>query len=112
MTPKIRDGKISHRRLAINTSTREKSLPAMSRKAGSFTKCSLHSRAAPPTPPASRQITSITRMQSMQFFCSLNANGLQCPRKWLAERSLCQAKKRSEEHTSELQSPYDLVCRL
>src|SRR5438094_9570234 len=24
----------------------------------------------------------------------------------------CQRHKRSEEHTSELQSPYDLVCRL
>src|SRR5437867_9913961 len=24
----------------------------------------------------------------------------------------CSAKTRSEEHTSELQSPYDLVCRL
>src|SRR5437867_13430829 len=27
-------------------------------------------------------------------------------------RTWCQATGRSEEHTSELQSPYDLVCRL
>src|SRR5207248_11769577 len=27
------------------------------------------------------------------------------------ERSASDARKRSEEHTSELQSPYDLVCR-
>src|SRR5256886_6766367 len=32
MTPKIRDGKTLRRQLAINTSTREKSLPAMSRR--------------------------------------------------------------------------------
>src|SRR5207248_9414792 len=29
---------------------------------------------------------------------------------WIAEEQAAQA--RSEEHTSELQSPYDLVCRL
>src|SRR5207248_11110259 len=33
------------------------------------------------------------------------------PRAFLARRELFQ-KPRSEEHTSELQSPYDLVCRL
>src|SRR5437867_10056392 len=29
-----------------------------------------------------------------------------------ASRSTALGQKRSEEHTSELQSPYDLVCRL
>src|SRR5207248_8347710 len=31
---------------------------------------------------------------------------------WFAEGVLRQEPGRSEEHTSELQSPYDLVCRL
>src|SRR5207248_8553771 len=30
----------------------------------------------------------------------------------LHRRALLHARRRSEEHTSELQSPYDLVCRL
>src|SRR5437867_12291647 len=30
----------------------------------------------------------------------------------LADEKVSQDLKRSEEHTSELQSPYDLVCRL
>src|SRR5207248_10504370 len=34
------------------------------------------------------------------------ALGSSTPRLWMVERP------RSEEHTSELQSPYDLVCRL
>src|SRR5438094_6980378 len=42
------------------------------------------------------------------------AFGLARPRKW-ADRiveDVCETLYRSEEHTSELQSPYDLVCRL
>src|SRR5437867_10773936 len=35
------------------------------------------------------------------------------PRRWSPSRGLRAARSpRSEEHTSELQSPYDLVCRL
>src|SRR5437867_9325509 len=41
------------------------------------------------------------------------------PRRWSGMRgwtssypTICSATTRSEEHTSELQSPYDLVCRL
>src|SRR5207248_11227523 len=30
---------------------------------------------------------------------------------WNADRNVSQMLARSEEHTSELQSPYDLVCR-
>src|SRR5437867_7232321 len=30
----------------------------------------------------------------------------------LCRRVFCRTNPRSEEHTSELQSPYDLVCRL
>src|SRR5437867_13134761 len=31
---------------------------------------------------------------------------------WIGYRPIPQRRVRSEEHTSELQSPYDLVCRL
>src|SRR6266516_797359 len=34
--------------------------------------------------------------------------GKRPPRRW----NFCGSLRRSEEHTSELQSPYDLVCRL
>src|SRR5207248_11030319 len=33
-------------------------------------------------------------------------------RRWRSSRSRKPVRSRSEEHTSELQSPYDLVCRL
>src|SRR5207248_9196594 len=38
-----------------------------------------------------------------------HATGL---RSWRRRRMVIRTKLRSEEHTSELQSPYDLVCRL
>jgi len=66
---KTRAGKISLRQLAISTSTKEKSLPAMLSRADFFTKCWPPSRVALPTLRGSRPITSIIRMQSTQSFC-------------------------------------------
>ena len=74
---KTRAGKISRQRLAISTSTKEKSLPVMSRRADFFTKCWPPSRAALPTLRGSRPITSIIRMQSTQSFCWQSGNASQ-----------------------------------
>src|SRR5256885_14063022 len=38
-------------------------------------------------------------------------DGPSCPRPW-SSCSLASTRRRSEEHTSELQSPCNLVCRL
>src|SRR5207248_6518535 len=41
------------------------------------------------------------------------SSGTRSPASWKAHRDpIAEMSLRSEEHTSELQSPYDLVCRL
>src|SRR5437867_9573437 len=47
-----------------------------------------------------------TRARRVSWICSRSAAW------WDPRRGRRDAKCRSEEHTSELQSPYDLVCRL
>src|SRR5437867_3125539 len=47
---------------------------------------------------------------SNDYVCP-NCNSIDIERKTLLEHTAC-GNIRSEEHTSELQSPYDLVCRL
>src|SRR5207248_9840085 len=49
-------------------------------------------------------------LPQVPFLIMLAALGVGSFRKLLSQRSM--SVQRSEEHTSELQSPYDLVCRL
>src|SRR5437867_9876721 len=57
-------------------------------------------------PPRSTLFPYTTLFRSLDVF--LTESGLQQP----LARSPADESLRSEEHTSELQSPYDLVCRL
>src|SRR5207253_229723 len=73
--PEIRAGKISHRPLAISTSTKEKSSRVTSKKVASFMRCWRRSHAALPTLPGSRPITSTIQTQSTRSFCLPNGSG-------------------------------------
>src|SRR5438876_8677021 len=61
--------------------------------------------------PASRQGkgAAVSMLRPRRLFLSRRANGAEPPRDREDE---CRRRPRSEEHTSELQSPVHLVCRL
>src|SRR5437867_13374922 len=60
-------------------------------------------------PPRSTLFPYTTLFRSLLFARPVAASHGSSPNLGRADRS---SKVRSEEHTSELQSPYDLVCRL
>src|SRR5262249_59359841 len=60
-----------------------------------------------PRPPTSTLFPYTTLFRSL-----MRSNGVSAPILMLTERSTIEDKKRSEEHTSELQSLTNLVCRL
>src|SRR5438552_16745633 len=58
-----------------------------------------------------RRSSDLSRLQVCR--CPGGSTGLRGRNPWPAERSACRRElRRSEEHTSELQSPDHLVCRL
>src|SRR5437867_7127763 len=76
--------------------------------------CRLTSFLVRPRPPRSTLFPYTTLFRSPEMPCSRQkasrASSSANMRRWSATRT--QSVRRSEEHTSELQSPYDLVCRL
>src|SRR5207248_10164908 len=68
-----------------------------------------------PPPPRSTLFPYTTLFRSGSFDATLRTPKLDVPGHLVALRPFLQLldrEQRSEEHTSELQSPYDLVCRL
>src|SRR5438094_3835993 len=74
-------------------------------------------------PPRSTLFPYTTLFRSTVAVSALRPSAVQSPGAMLTHMSGCMlvtkrssrrspSKSRSEEHTSELQSPYDLVCRL
>src|SRR6266705_6840732 len=56
--------------------------------------------------------TATTEIYTLSLHDALPICGSRSCRRSTARASCCACSTRSEEHTSELQSPYDLVCRL
>src|SRR5207248_4168590 len=78
-------------------------------KSGTTLKCSQH-QLRPVTPMPHCTSSKIRRISCWSQICRSVCS--HSPRKWLSPPSPWIGSMRSEEHTSELQSPYDLVCRL
>src|SRR5574342_966683 len=60
----------------------------------------------------SRKTTWLPRHRKMKPFPATVSQEKSHVRNWRSKRYLAPLMRRSEEHTSELQSPPDLVCRL
>src|SRR6266705_6982568 len=56
--------------------------------------------------------TATTEIYTLSLHDALPISSTCCRAPWPASRAPRRRLPRSEEHTSELQSPYDVVCRL